>query len=101
MHLFVKSVALLGCVSSALAAFGITTSDASYTIDAGSAEAFVVTVSRSNCDITSIKYRGVEYQYQATHSHIASGLGASTVTATTINSTHNPIREHGKHRLTI
>ncbi|KFY69374.1 hypothetical protein V496_00309 [Pseudogymnoascus sp. VKM F-4515 (FW-2607)] len=92
MHLFVKSVALLGCVSSAFAAFAITTSDASYTIDAGSAESFIVTVSRANCDITSIKYRGVEYQYQSTFSHIASGLGSgTTVSATTINSQYAKI----------
>lgn len=89
MHLFVKSVALLGCVSSAFAAFGITTSTASYTIDAGSAESFIVTISRTNCDITSIKYRGVEYQYQSTKSHIASGLGSATVSATTINSSYS------------
>ncbi|OBT59342.1 hypothetical protein VE04_00263 [Pseudogymnoascus sp. 24MN13] len=91
MHLFVQSVALLGCVSSAFAAFGITTSTASYAIDAGSAESFVVTVSRTNCDITSIKYRGVEYQYQSTKSHIASGLGSATVSATTINSQYAKI----------
>ncbi|OBT84317.1 hypothetical protein VE02_08332 [Pseudogymnoascus sp. 03VT05] len=90
MHLF-KSVALLGCVSSAFGAFGITTYTASYAIDAGSAETFVVTVSRTNCDITSIKYRGVEYQYQSTKSHIASGLGSATVTATTINSQYAKI----------
>jgi rhamnogalacturonan endolyase len=66
----------------ASAAFGITTSTASYVIDAGSSNPLKFTVSRTNCDITSINFYGSELQYQSTGSHIGSGLGSATVTAT-------------------
>jgi rhamnogalacturonan endolyase len=66
----------------ASAAFGITTSTASYVIDAGSSNPLKFTVSRTNCDITSINFYGSELQYQSTGSHISSGLGSATVTAT-------------------
>lgn len=71
--------------SSVFAAFGLTTSTSSYVLDAGSSNSLVVTVSRASCDITSIKYRGEELQYTGTYSHISSGLGTATVTATTIS----------------
>ncbi|KAE8152167.1 putative rhamnogalacturonate lyase A [Aspergillus avenaceus] len=64
------------------AAFGITTSDDAYVIDAGSANPLKFTVSRSSCDITSISYYGSELQYQSKGSHIGSGLGSATVSAT-------------------
>jgi hypothetical protein len=67
------------------AAFGITTSDSAYTIDAGSNESLVFTVSRSSCDITSIKYRGTEVQYPGKGTHIGSGLGSATVEATVVS----------------
>jgi rhamnogalacturonan endolyase len=76
------SVALLAKQVSA--AFGITTSTASYVIDAGSSNPLKFTVSRTSCDITSINFYGSELQYQSTGSHIGSGLGSATVTATTI-----------------
>ncbi|KAF2753217.1 hypothetical protein EJ05DRAFT_445189 [Pseudovirgaria hyperparasitica] len=79
-------LALLAFITTVSAAFGITTSSASYVIDAGSANPLVVTISRASCDITSIKYRGTEVQYQSTGSHIGSGLGTATVSATIINS---------------
>lgn len=63
------------------AAFGITTSDDSYVIDAGSANPLKFTVSRSSCDITSINYYGSELQYSGTGSHIGSGLGSADVSA--------------------
>lgn len=67
----------------ASAAFGITTSSSAYVIDAGSSNPLKFTVSRTNCDITSINFYGSELQYQSTGSHIGSGLGSSaTVTAT-------------------
>ncbi|OGE55058.1 hypothetical protein PENARI_c005G07599 [Penicillium arizonense] len=81
-HLAFASVALLA--KQASAAFGITTSTASYVIDAGSSNSLKFTVSRTSCDITSINYYGSELQYQSTGSHIGSGLGSATVTATTI-----------------
>lgn len=66
----------------ASAAFGITTNDDSYVIDAGSANSLAFTVSRESCDITSINYYGSELQYASKGSHIGSGLGSATVTAT-------------------
>lgn len=72
--------------SSAWAAFGLTSSTSSYVLDAGSSNAFVVTVSRTSCDITSIKYRGEEFQYSSQGSHIASGLGTATVSAEVVSS---------------
>jgi len=60
----------------------LTTSSASYVVDAQSSNAFVVTFSRSNCDITSLKYRGTEVQTQSgSRSHIASGFSSPTVSA--------------------
>ncbi|KAI8626714.1 polysaccharide lyase family 4 protein [Xylariaceae sp. FL1651] len=62
----------------------VTSSSSSYVIDTASSYSFVVTISRSTCDITSLKFYGTEYQYQSTGSHIASGLGSGTsVTYTT------------------
>ncbi|KAF2186131.1 polysaccharide lyase family 4 protein [Zopfia rhizophila CBS 207.26] len=36
----------------------------------------VVTFDSDNCDMTSIKYKGTEYQTQTAYSHLASGLGS-------------------------
>lgn len=65
---------LLACVAQVWA-IKVTTNSASYIVDAQSANTFVVTISRSTCDITSLVYRGTQYQYGSTFSHIASGLG--------------------------
>lgn len=78
--LAIASLALLA--DQASAAFGITTSDASYVIDAGSSNPLKFTVNRKNCDINSINYYGSELQYKSTGSHIGSGLGSATVSAT-------------------
>lgn len=78
--LAIASLALLA--EQASAAFGITTSSASYVIDAGSSNPLQFTVSRTSCDITSINYYGSELQYKSTGSHIGSGLGSATVSAT-------------------
>ncbi|KAH7340902.1 rhamnogalacturonate lyase A [Rhizoctonia solani] len=67
------------------AAFGVTSSGGRYVIDAGSANPLVIKVNQANCDITSLVYRGNEYQYQSTFSHIGSGLGSATVSATVVN----------------
>lgn len=64
------------------AAFGIVESGNSYTIDAGSSNALIFSVDRSSCDITSILYRGTELQSPAKGSHIGSGLGQASVSAT-------------------
>ncbi|KAF8758943.1 Rhamnogalacturonan lyase B, N-terminal [Rhizoctonia solani] len=80
----------------ASAAFGVTSSGGRYIVDAGSPNPLVIKVdmqypssdhlsniniyevNQANCDITSLVYRGNEYQYQSTFSHIGSGLGSAT-----------------------
>lgn len=59
-------------------AITLITATGSYTVNAGSSNDFEFVVSRTNCDITSLKYRGVETQYKSTGSHISSGLGTGT-----------------------
>ncbi|KAI9151472.1 putative rhamnogalacturonase [Paramyrothecium foliicola] len=74
------AVLLLGSVAPAAvhAAFGFTTSGNNYVVDAGSSNSLVFTVNRANCDITSIKYRGVELQTtEGKGTHVGSGLGAA------------------------
>jgi len=68
------------------AAFGITSTSGSYTIDTGAG--LVFKVNQTSGDITSIQYNGVEYQAADKNSHIASGLGTATVTATTYGSSY-------------
>lgn len=70
--------------SSAMAAFGVTQSGSNFVVDAGSSNTLVFTVNGANCDITSIKYRGEEFQYASKGSHISSGLGSATVTSAII-----------------
>ncbi|KAL4889877.1 rhamnogalacturonate lyase A [Aspergillus ambiguus] len=77
--LLLSSLPLWAKVASA--AFGLTTTSSSYTIDAGSPNPLKFTVSRTSCDITSINYYGSELQYQSQGSHIGSGLGTATVSA--------------------
>ncbi|KAJ5979788.1 hypothetical protein N7481_007086 [Penicillium waksmanii] len=78
----------LGAVALALwakvanAAFGLTTNSGTYVVDAGSSNPLKFTVSRTSCDISSISFYGSELQYQSTGSHIGSGLGTATVSAT-------------------
>ncbi|SBT88919.1 rhamnogalacturonan endolyase [Streptomyces sp. DI166] len=70
--------AALGGTASA-AAFGWSDDGANYVIDTGAQ--LVFKVGKSNGDLTSLVYRGVEYQgYGGKNSHIESGLGSSTVT---------------------
>lgn len=66
-----------------VAAITVTTSSSSYVVDAESSYGFVTTISRTSCDITSLKFYGTDYQYSSTYSHIASGLGTATVSYTT------------------
>ena len=86
--MFFKSVLLATAAfsSSAYAAFGITTSGSNIVVDAGSDNALVFTVNTGSCDITSIKYRGEEFQDGEKGSHISSGLGSATVKSEIVNS---------------
>ena len=76
--------------SSALAAFGVTKSGKNFVVDAGSSNALVFTVNGANCDVTSIKYRGEEFQYASKGSHISSGLGSATVSSAIIGESSQP-----------
>ncbi|MCX4975538.1 rhamnogalacturonan lyase B N-terminal domain-containing protein [Streptomyces sp. NBC_00620] len=69
-----------GLLSSASAAtFGYTDDGSNYVITTGAS--LVLKVSKSTGDITSLAYKGKEYEgYGGRHSHVESGLGASTVT---------------------
>ncbi|MEV5729040.1 rhamnogalacturonan lyase B N-terminal domain-containing protein [Streptomyces pharetrae] len=61
------------------AAFGWSDEGTHYRVDTGAN--LVFKVSKSNGDLTSLVYRGTEYQgYGGKNSHIESGLGSSTVT---------------------
>ena len=66
------------------AEFGLTDSDGSYVVDAGSTNSLVVTVDRASCDVTSIVYRGTDLQWSSPYTHPGSGLGSATVSAETI-----------------
>ncbi|MGA5897324.1 rhamnogalacturonan lyase B N-terminal domain-containing protein [Streptomyces venetus] len=60
------------------AAFGWSDDGSNYVVDTGAQ--LVFKVSKSTGDLTSLVYRGTEYQgYGGMNSHIESGLGASTV----------------------
>lgn len=69
-----------GLLSSAsAAAFGYRDDGKNYVIDTGAS--LVFKVSKSTGDLTSLAYKGKEYEgYGGKHSHVESGLGASTVT---------------------
>lgn len=69
-----------GLLSSASAAtFGYADDGSNYVITTGAS--LVLKVSKSTGDITSLAYKGKEYEgYGGRHSHVESGLGASTVT---------------------
>lgn len=69
-----------GLLSSASAAtFGYKDDGTNYVIDTGAS--LVFKVSKSTGDITSLAHKGKEYEgYGGKHSHVESGLGASTVT---------------------
>ncbi|MFJ4648374.1 rhamnogalacturonan lyase B N-terminal domain-containing protein [Streptomyces bobili] len=69
-----------GLLSSAsAAAFGYSDDGKNYVVDTGAS--LVFKVSKTTGDLTSLAYRGKEYEgYGGRHSHVESGLGASTVT---------------------
>ncbi|MEV1083104.1 rhamnogalacturonan lyase B N-terminal domain-containing protein [Streptomyces sp. NPDC050211] len=76
-----------GLLSSASAAtFGYKDDGSNYVIDTGAS--LVFKVSKSTGDITSLVHKGKEYEgYGGRHSHVESGLGASTVTIRQTGST--------------
>ncbi|MCD9879051.1 rhamnogalacturonan lyase B N-terminal domain-containing protein [Streptomyces guryensis] len=69
-----------GLLSSAsAAAFGYKDDGRNYVVDTGAA--LIFKVSKTTGDLTSLVYKGKEYEgYGGKHSHVESGLGASTVT---------------------
>lgn len=74
---------LLWALCAPVLAITVTSSTSSYVVDVQSSYGMTATISRSTCDITSLKFYGTEYQYSGTYSHIASGLGSATVSYTT------------------
>ncbi|MFI6931046.1 rhamnogalacturonan lyase B N-terminal domain-containing protein [Streptomyces sp. NPDC050287] len=82
------SAALAGPLaqSASAAAFGYSDDGSNYVVDTGAN--LVFKVSKANGDLTSLVYRGVEYQgYGGMNSHIESGLGTSTVSVKQSGST--------------
>jgi rhamnogalacturonan endolyase len=82
------SAALAGPLAetASAAAFGYTDDGSNYVVDTGAN--LVFKVSKTNGDLTSLVYRGTEYQgYGGKNSHIESGLGTSTVTISQSGST--------------
>ncbi|WP_405990058.1 rhamnogalacturonan lyase B N-terminal domain-containing protein [Streptomyces sp. NBC_00986] len=75
------SAALAGPLAgtASAASFGYTDDGSNYVVDTGAS--LVFKVSKTNGDLTSLLYKGIEYQgYGGMNSHVESGLGASTVT---------------------
>ncbi|MFD7132280.1 rhamnogalacturonan lyase B N-terminal domain-containing protein [Streptomyces sp. NPDC059894] len=82
------SAALAGPLAApaSAAAFGYSDDGSNYVVDTGAQ--LVFKVGKTNGDLTSLVYRGVEYQgYDGKNSHIESGLGTSTVTIAQSGST--------------
>ncbi|MFF4801413.1 rhamnogalacturonan lyase B N-terminal domain-containing protein [Streptomyces sp. NPDC001351] len=68
------------------AGFGYSDDGSNYVVDTGAS--LVFKVSKTNGDLTSLVYKGTEYQgYGGKNSHIESGLGTSTVTVKQSGST--------------
>ncbi|MGW7042576.1 rhamnogalacturonan lyase B N-terminal domain-containing protein [Streptomyces avermitilis] len=68
------------------ASFGYTDDGSNYVVDTGAN--LVFKVGKTNGDLTSLVYRGTEYQgYGGKNSHVESGLGTSTVTIAQSGST--------------
>ncbi|MFD5792591.1 rhamnogalacturonan lyase B N-terminal domain-containing protein [Streptomyces diastatochromogenes] len=82
------SAALAGPLAPVASAAGFGWSDdgSNYVVDTGAN--LVFKVSKTNGDLTSLVYKGIEYQgYGGKNSHVESGLGTSTVTITQSGST--------------
>ncbi|WP_089104596.1 rhamnogalacturonan lyase B N-terminal domain-containing protein [Streptomyces hyaluromycini] len=75
------TAALTGPLATAASAasFGWSDDGSNYVVDTGAG--LVFKVSKTNGDLTSLVYKGTEYQgYGGKNSHVESGLGTSTVT---------------------
>ncbi|KAK1958799.1 rhamnogalacturonase B [Colletotrichum sublineola] len=83
MHRFGLAVGLSCLWTTAYAAFGFAETNSSYIVDTDGGLMFEV--NRSNGDIISLLYNGSQYQEPTRMSSINSGLGASNVTAETVN----------------
>ncbi|WP_430378021.1 rhamnogalacturonan lyase B N-terminal domain-containing protein [Streptomyces sp. B1-3] len=82
------TAALAGPLAQAASAasFGYRDDGSNYVVDTGAS--LVFKVSKTNGDLTSLVYKGTEYQgYGGKNSHIESGLGTSTVTVKQSGST--------------
>lgn len=89
---------IVACVSTLLApvlAITVDTTDDAYTVNTDSGNGFKATISRSSCDITSLIYRGTDYQYASQGSHIASGLGSSVSVSYTTQGRQADMHIHG------
>ncbi|MGW2833219.1 rhamnogalacturonan lyase B N-terminal domain-containing protein [Streptomyces sp. NPDC001286] len=72
--------------SASAAGFGYSDDGSNYVVDTGAS--LVFKVSKTNGDLTSLVYKGTEYQgYGGKNSHVESGLGTSTVTVKQSGST--------------
>ncbi|MEU9345008.1 rhamnogalacturonan lyase B N-terminal domain-containing protein [Streptomyces sp. NPDC048278] len=72
--------------TAAAASFGWSDDGSNYVVDTGAS--LVFKVSKTNGDLTSLVYKGTEYQgYGGKNSHVESGLGTSTVTIAQSGST--------------
>ncbi|KAF2133890.1 polysaccharide lyase family 4 protein [Dothidotthia symphoricarpi CBS 119687] len=95
MKLLVALSTLLILPVTVSAGWGWTDDGKDYVIDTNAN--LIVKVSKTNGDMTSIQYRGVEYNGQSgRNSHIESGLGASTVTIKQYTSPANIIKVNVK-----
>jgi rhamnogalacturonan endolyase len=91
MRLLASLTTLLLAPATVFAAWGYTDDGNNYVVDTGAS--LVVKVSKSNGDMTSINYAGVEYNGQSgKNSQVESGLGASTVTINQYTSPANIIK---------
>ncbi|WP_181804655.1 rhamnogalacturonan lyase B N-terminal domain-containing protein [Streptomyces shenzhenensis] len=82
------TAALTGPLAATASAAGFGWSDdgSNYVVDTGAS--LVFKVSKTNGDLTSLVYKGTEYQgYGGKNSHVESGLGTSTVTIAQSGST--------------
>ncbi|KAF8426229.1 polysaccharide lyase family 4 protein [Tirmania nivea] len=84
MKLLSTFACLLSIASTVFAAFGVSSNGNNYVVDTNGG--LVFSVSKFNGDIVSLLYNGVQCQDSSKMSHVGSGLGHSSVTASTINS---------------
>jgi rhamnogalacturonan endolyase len=90
-----RQLGLLCCLAlpaSAFGAFGLTSNTGYYTVDCGSSPDLVFVVNRTNGDLDSVKYNGVEYNDQSKASGIASGLGTPTTVTESSTSSNITIK---------